>query len=279
MEHVRDVSLRRELKSIVRSNPQVSFISLRREAIRWVEEGERPSGQARVGLHHCEIDVNVEGACRVVTAGKGLELSTLQKQLDQQQSQIDTILKSLSIIESVLNHSATRFHNPNYQFTTEGLPICLRCRKPGHVLRQCRQGARPRTSSLPNPQSEDNSAPTVAGASGMHRSEPDGVLSNASSFKQPLPVSNISKPLLGSCPVVEVVMGGVKVKCLLVTGSMVTTITELLFKESFHHWGAPRLKSCGWLALKAANGLDMWDTWSWISAYWVELFQVVGFWW
>lgn len=52
-------------------------------------------------------------------------------------------------------------------------------------------------------------------------------------------------------------MGGVKVQCLLDTGSMVTTITESLFREAFQHWGAPKLKSCGWLALKAANGLDI----------------------
>lgn len=257
VEHVRDVSLRRELKSIVRNDPQVSFIALRHQAIRWVEEGEHPSGQARVGFHHGEVDVNVEGACRAVTAGKGLELSTLQKQLDQQQSQIDKILKSLSKIESVLNQPASRSHNPNYQFTTEGLPICLRCRKPGHVLRQCRQGPRPRTSSMPNLQPEENPAPTIAGPSGMHSSECGNDPSSTGPFKQPLPVSNAPKPLIGSCPVVEVEMGGVKVKCLLDTGSMVTTITESLFKESFQHWGAPRLRSCGWLALKAANGLDI----------------------
>ena len=34
-------------------------------------------------------------------------------------------------------------------------------------------------------------------------------------------------------------MGGVVVKCLLDTGSMVTTSTESLFKEVFQQWGAP----------------------------------------
>lgn len=66
-----------------------------------------------------------------------------------------------------------------------------------------------------------------------------------------------SPPLIGKCPIVDVVMGGVEVKCLLDTGSMVTTITESFFKEAFQHLMAPRLRSCGWLALKAANGLDI----------------------
>jgi len=51
--------------------------------------------------------------------------------------------------------------------------------------------------------------------------------------------------LVAKCPVVKVKMGGVEVKCLLDTGSMVTTITESLFKEVLQHWGAPKLKSCG----------------------------------
>ncbi|KAF4094705.1 hypothetical protein G5714_023783 [Onychostoma macrolepis] len=44
--------------------------------------------------------------------------------------------------------------------TTAGQPICLRCRKPGHIRRQCRQGQRPRTASLPSVQPEENSALT-----------------------------------------------------------------------------------------------------------------------
>lgn len=52
-------------------------------------------------------------------------------------------------------------------------------------------------------------------------------------------------------------MGGVRVKCLLDTGSMVSTITESFFKQVFQSWGVSKLRSCGWLALKTANGLDI----------------------
>ena len=256
LEHVRDVSLRRELKSIVRQRPSISFLALRQEAIKWVEEGERPSGQTRASLHHCGIDVDVEGSCRAVGVGKGPELSVLQEQFKHQQSQIDSIMTSLSKIERALGQPAARPYKPNLQFTPEGLPICLRCQKPGHVLRQCRQGQRPRSSSVPSAQPEPDSA--AEGPSGMgfvqSTNVSDETISNAQPTQFP-PSLDTVRQLIGRCPEVEVEMGGVMVKCLLDTGSMVTTISESLFNEVFKPWGDDKLKSCRWLALKAANGL------------------------
>lgn len=52
-------------------------------------------------------------------------------------------------------------------------------------------------------------------------------------------------------------MGGVKVPCLIDTGSMVSTVTESFFRQHFEPWGQERLKSCNWLQLRAANGLDI----------------------
>lgn len=222
-----------------------------------MEEGERHTGQARAGLHYCGVDVNVEGACHAVGVGRGLGCCVMQEQLNKQQSQINQFLQSLSKIESVLNQPTSRPHNSNYQFTPEDLPICLQCRKPGHVLRQCRQGPRQRTASLPNVQPQESPPTAASEQTGMQNIDSSCVTNKTMSPKQDLPPSHNSTPLMGRCPVVEVTMGAVKVQCLLDTGSMVTTITESLFKEAFQHWGAPKLKSCGWLALKAANGLDI----------------------
>lgn len=52
-------------------------------------------------------------------------------------------------------------------------------------------------------------------------------------------------------------MGGVKVPCLVDTGSMVSTVTESLFLQYFEPWGRERLQSCHWLELRAANGLTI----------------------
>ncbi len=63
--------------------------------------------------------------------------------------------------------------------------------------------------------------------------------------------------LIGQCPVMKVVMAGVVVPCLVDTGSMVSTITEGFFAEHFQPQVQGILQSCGWLQLKAANGLDI----------------------
>lgn len=62
---------------------------------------------------------------------------------------------------------------------------------------------------------------------------------------------------MASCPTIKIDMGGVMVSCLLDTGSMVSTITESFFREHFEPWGPDRLRSCHWLQLRAANGLEI----------------------
>ena len=52
-------------------------------------------------------------------------------------------------------------------------------------------------------------------------------------------------------------MGGVEVPCLVDTGSNVTIITESFFREHFESKGESALKECGWLTLRAVNGMSM----------------------
>ncbi len=67
-------------------------------------------------------------------------------------------------------------------------------------------------------------------------------------------VSHFNVPnLVGPCPSVMVLMGGVRVPCLLDTGSMVSTVAESYFFQHF----SEQLHSCNWLQLEAANGLDI----------------------
>lgn len=71
------------------------------------------------------------------------------------------------------------------------------------------------------------------------------------------PTGSGPSTLLGKCPSVVVNMGGVNVPRLLDTGSMVTTVTESFFLAHFEPWGKERLNECGWLQLRAANGLSI----------------------
>uniref|UniRef100_A0A3B1KDF0 Gypsy retrotransposon integrase-like protein 1 n=1 Tax=Astyanax mexicanus TaxID=7994 RepID=A0A3B1KDF0_ASTMX len=63
--------------------------------------------------------------------------------------------------------------------------------------------------------------------------------------------------LIGNCPTVEMVVGGVTITCLLDTGSMVSTITQDFFEEHLSQQLQTPLQSCSWLQLKAANGLEI----------------------
>ncbi|XP_062375193.1 uncharacterized protein LOC134063614 [Sardina pilchardus] len=66
-----------------------------------------------------------------------------------------------------------------------------------------------------------------------------------------------SQKLLGNCPVVEVLVEGLAVTCLLDTGSMVTTITEEFFEEYLQPRLQTPLQPCSWLTLRGANGLEI----------------------
>lgn len=82
-----------------------------------------------------------------------------------------------------------------------------------------------------------------------HRAEGD-----ITGSRLPSPVSNETvSQLVGMCPSITVTMGGVQVKCLLDTGSMVSTISDTYFFQHFSQ--VPH--ACQWLQLKAANGLDI----------------------
>lgn len=63
--------------------------------------------------------------------------------------------------------------------------------------------------------------------------------------------------LVGTCPHTDVVMSGVKVPCLVDTGSMVSTVRESFFRQHFGIWDQEKLRSCHWLQLQAANGLPI----------------------
>lgn len=68
-----------------------------------------------------------------------------------------------------------------------------------------------------------------------------------------VPVDAEYECLAGRCQTVDVLLGDVRVRCLLDTGSNVSTITESLFEKHF----CPTLKTCEWLALSTANGLGI----------------------
>lgn len=63
--------------------------------------------------------------------------------------------------------------------------------------------------------------------------------------------------LVGTCPGVEVVVAGVKLPCLLDTGSLVTLFSETFFQKWLSGEQKRSPQDLHWLSLKAANGLQI----------------------
>lgn len=138
IEHMRDNTLRRELKRQVRLNPEMPFLEVRAEAIRWADEGDTPSIRPRA--HSCAADVQVVGtygANRFPSESTN-ELGELKDVLRKQQAQLDAILKHLSINPSNPVVGAVGSRPSSARFQADGRPICMRCNKAGHIARFCR---------------------------------------------------------------------------------------------------------------------------------------------
>lgn len=67
-----------------------------------------------------------------------------------------------------------------------------------------------------------------------------------------------AKPaLVGDCPVVEVLVQGLAIPCILDTGSQVTLFSQALFNEHFQTEQMRATREISWLSLRAANGLQL----------------------
>lgn len=149
IEFVKDGMLRRELRCHTRLNPTVSFMEIRREAIRWVEEGEH-SNAPRPRAQSCSTNSITEFSVesQVAALAPSTELAEVKESLRKQQAQLDTILKRLDtpLVSTGLAPptlpvpppSRVQARGSRYRFHPDGRPICLRCGQPGHIARFCK---------------------------------------------------------------------------------------------------------------------------------------------
>lgn len=161
-ENVNDSTLRRELKRLVRDNEGWTILDVRREATRWVEEGQtgRDRGHRAVARNN---EVQYTSQCEA-TLTQTSELAELKDLVLKQQAQIDLLVKHLG--QPHAGYSAPQpYRGVRYRRAPDGRPICVKCEQPGHIARYC-QAPRPLTSR-PTPASsfEDTStrAPPLGG--------------------------------------------------------------------------------------------------------------------
>ncbi|XP_049340756.1 uncharacterized protein LOC125804921 [Astyanax mexicanus] len=142
-ENVRDSALRRELKRLVRTDEGVTLLDVRREAIRWIEEGQpgRDRGQRLIG-YNSEIASQCE-ATVVQPAG----LAELRDLVLKQQAQLDMLVRRLGPVNSNFPTSSVP-RASRFKRTPDGQPICIKCNNPGHIARYC-QAAPPTRDNGP----------------------------------------------------------------------------------------------------------------------------------
>lgn len=142
VEHVSNSSLRRELKQLVRRQPNSTLLEVRAEAIQWEREG-LPGG-VRGRSHSVPsvlgVQYGVQGGSQVsVPSSSVSEMSEMKEMLKRQQEQLNQLTESIA-----------RLQNPQHSRPPRTGPIiCRRCNQPGHIARHCDGVRAPSRSQVP----------------------------------------------------------------------------------------------------------------------------------
>lgn len=135
VEHVLDGGLRRELKRFVRLNPDSTLLDVRKEAIRWVDEGFHYEMRERSHSVPASSALQYRVQGRIDSSGPSevnvSELTELKRMMRAQQEQLTELTQSLRQLQSQSVGSHPRRLGPI---------ICRRCNQPGHIARNCTLG-------------------------------------------------------------------------------------------------------------------------------------------
>lgn len=144
IEGVRDSTMRRELRKLVRDKPQSSLFDVREEAMMWIVE-DRPHGpnvararsMANSGSGEMSERSNLASSAQT---DMSVALQEVVKMISQQGKAIGELTNAVRDLTmqkggSYCNQSGKPKFKPKY--TEDGQPICLRCEGVGHIARQC----------------------------------------------------------------------------------------------------------------------------------------------
>lgn len=146
VEHVLDPALRRELKRLVRLHPGYTLLDVRREAIRWEQEGQPsdPRGRSQSVPSFCAVQCSQARGTGGFPATSRDDLAELKELLFKQQEQINLLTQNMLQLQS----------NRPPSFNRGGPLICRQCQRPGHIARNCRQPQHSQSAGAPFPQRE-----------------------------------------------------------------------------------------------------------------------------
>ena len=247
VERVRNGTLRHHLREVVRGKPSMTLIEIREEAIRWGEDSEGERGNnfhssQCVYSPQCNVArANITAAAPVQEPKQSSELLAITELIKNQQTQISSLAQQFQSLQST-------FEQTTAKLTKERK--CLRCNKPGHIARYCRQ-------PMPTTLRANPTTSVQAVQAEYPEMEPTFVahqVTDLAKSNSPPVSPELLKQLVGPCTVVQLTMNGIDVPSLLDTGSNVTTLTKSFFMSHFHS-DQPKINTCKWLNLSAANGL------------------------
>lgn len=241
-----DDILRREIKKRFKENEGLTFSELMQDAISWSEEEETRTSDGLRSVPRSKGVVDVTVAAEESMSQLTMEI--LHEEIKKIASRQDELFQMMN--------SKGRGMPPGRDGMVRGLPpdgvrfICYTCNEPGHTSRRCPRRRVPASPEPPPPMTEE---PPVAEGTVQQSPGVSIVLSRLA--KQSTDVSSgLNESAFGDCLAVDVKIAGVTTKCLLDTGSEVTTIRECYFKR---HFGEGALSSANWVQLTAANGLEI----------------------
>lgn len=154
IEGVRDSSLRRELRKMVRDDPQTTLLDVREEAIAWSLEDKSCNTKVVKSRKVACDSIRGEGQCPDNSHEKqSTTLEDIVKVVSEQSKAIGELtiaLKEGLALKEKYSKDTGGKPRMKPQFTEDGKPICFKCKGVGHIAKECTQrkpGNQPTTSS------------------------------------------------------------------------------------------------------------------------------------
>lgn len=244
---LKDDFLRREMKRRVKSEPDLSFVQLMQAAITWSEEEETQTSRSSTRAR------GVVNAAAAQDAPSALSLEKLHEAIQKIPARQEELYQAVH----GKGRNKPQQSRPKSQplKDSEGRYICYSCGEPGHTSRYCPQGGKLR-GPVPPQHTVESDTETDTGGAVQKGPGPSLIRCHTAEWLADETAEKLKNSAFGDCLAIEVKIAGVKTKCLLDTGSEVSTISESHFRQ---HFGEQKLKlsSACWVKLTAANGLDI----------------------
>ncbi|XP_051931175.1 uncharacterized protein LOC127607116 [Hippocampus zosterae] len=250
VEGVRDSTLRRELCRLLRERPESILFEVRNEAMMWVLEDQPRHTSVAKNRNQVSDHKDMTLEKRDMTTEVQTDLTVTLQEVVKIIAQHGKAINELT--ETVRGLTMTN-DRPKVQpkYTSDGQPICLRREGVGHMARQCPVTRKPscqRPTVPDSPIQGKREPPTLVSRTVRGWSEGSGSMLTRERFIE---------RAVGKCPEVEIQIGGVPLRCILDSGSNVSTLTETFFRNRLNGTDEDMHCTAKWLKLTAANNLPL----------------------